>query len=121
MTEVSFTTYYGDYLLGLWVTWKTTPSSDTGSSDIQFDWVCNLRGRLEIFGYGFDKADGVATTDYYGTDTVDPAVDATKIVLDSKTEWSLNNAKTVDWATGTSLVGSSAVGTFTAPVKTNAN
>ena len=52
MTEVSFTTYYGDYLLGLWVTWKTTPSSDTGTSDIQFDWVCNLRGRLEIFGYG---------------------------------------------------------------------
>ncbi len=121
MTEVSFTTYYGDYLLGLWVTWKTTPSSDTGSSNIQFDWVCNLRGRLEIFGYGFTKTDAESATLYYGTDTVDPANDATKIVLDSTTEWNLNGAKLVDWAEGTALKGSGAKGTFIAPVKTNAS
>ncbi len=98
MTEVSFTTYFGDYLLGLWVTWKTTPSSDTGSSNIQFDWVCNMRGRLEVFGYGISRADGVAESTYFGVN----AADATKIVLDSNTDWlTKNGAKVVDWAHAT--------------------
>jgi len=55
-TAVSFKTYFGDYLLGLWVTWTSTPTAGTGTSDIQFDWTCNLRGRLEIFGYGITDA-----------------------------------------------------------------
>ena len=53
-TAVAFNTYFGDYLLGLWVTWTSTPTAGTGTSDIQFDWTCNLRGRLEIFGYGIE-------------------------------------------------------------------
>ncbi len=101
MTEVSFTTYYGDYLLGLWVTWKTTPSKDTGSSDIQFDWVCNLRGRLEIFGYGIKRpTTGVDEAWYYGTDANNPVVDATLITLDSNTDWVATGAKLNDWADG---------------------
>lgn len=55
-TAVAFNTYFGDYLLGLWVTWTSTPTAGTGTSDIQFDWTCNLRGRLEVYGYGISIA-----------------------------------------------------------------
>ena len=50
--EVSFRTFFGDYLNGLWVTWKSTPSSNTGTSDLEITFQCNLRSRLHIFGFG---------------------------------------------------------------------
>lgn len=53
-TEVSFTSHFGDYLNGLWITWKSTPTLDTGTSDLTIDFKCNLRSRLHIFGYGTD-------------------------------------------------------------------
>ena len=32
--EVSFRSFFGDYLNGLWITWKSTPTSNTGTSDL---------------------------------------------------------------------------------------
>lgn len=50
--EVSFRTFFGDYLNGLWITWKSKPSADTGTSDLEIGFQCNLRSRLHVFGYG---------------------------------------------------------------------
>ena len=58
--EVSFRTFFGDYLNGLWITWKSKPTSDTGTSDLEIGFQCNLRARLHIFGYGISHADNAA-------------------------------------------------------------
>ena len=51
-TPVKFTTFFGDYLLGLWVTWESTPSTtSTGTSDIKIDFQANLRSKLHVYGY----------------------------------------------------------------------
>ena len=59
---VSFRTFFGDYLNGVWITWKSTPSADTGTSDLEISFQCNLRSRLHIFGFGSSYADAAAVT-----------------------------------------------------------
>ena len=97
--KVQFQTYFGDYILGLFITWQTQPTSNTGTSDIQFDWRCNLRGRLDIFGYGIAAADDATAALYYkGV--------ASDIVPDAPTTWTgVNGAKITDWADATAIAG----------------
>ena len=57
--EVTFTTHFGDYLHGLFITWTSTPSADAGSSDITMSLQMNLRSKLHVYGY---------TGTYFSTD-----------------------------------------------------
>ena len=34
-TVLMMSRFFGDYLNGLWITWKSKPSSDTGTSDLE--------------------------------------------------------------------------------------
>ena len=50
--SVSFDTYFGDYLLGLFVTWKSEPaSSNGGSTDIEITMQMNMRAKIMMYGY----------------------------------------------------------------------
>ena len=51
MAEI-VTTYFGDYLLGLFVTWTSEPSADGGgTSAITIDFTANMRSKLHVYGY----------------------------------------------------------------------
>lgn len=44
-------THFGDYLLGLFVTWTSQPSNNEGSSDMTILLQANLRAHLYVYGY----------------------------------------------------------------------
>ena len=51
-------TYFGDYLLGLFVTWTSEPTEGGGTSDITIDFTANMRSKLHVYGYtGVDVPD----------------------------------------------------------------
>ena len=59
--SVSFTTYFGDYLHGLFVTWTSTPSNNAGTTDLVMRMQMNLRSKLHVYGYtGADVPNGSA-------------------------------------------------------------
>ena len=60
----SIKTYFGDYLLGLWVTWKSTASEDnSGTTDINIHFQANLRAKLYVYAQGGDYTVGDYTAD----------------------------------------------------------
>ena len=69
-----FTTFWGDYLHGLWVTWETTTTNGagvayTGGTAMKINFQANYRSRMYTWinsGAG-DTADGTRTFDYSGT------------------------------------------------------
>ena len=70
-----FTTFWGDYLHGLWITWETTETKGDGTSyasgslNMKINFQANYRSRMYTFintGAG-DVADGTRTFDYNGT------------------------------------------------------
>ena len=44
-------TYFGDYLLGLFVTWVST-SGSSGGTDVDITLTANLRSKLHVYGLG---------------------------------------------------------------------
>merc|ERR1712060_6037 len=74
----SINTYFGDYLLGLWVTWTSEAStSNTGTSDLEISFRANLRAKAYVYtvdatSTATDKAtiggvDGSGVEDNYDT------------------------------------------------------
>lgn len=59
-TEVSFTTYFGDYLHGLFVTWTSTPSTNTGTTDLVIKMQMNLRSKLHVYGFTDSAGGGIS-------------------------------------------------------------
>ena len=61
MAVTSINTYFGDYLLGLWVTWETAQSVEAdgyGTTDLTVTFQANLRAKLYVYGLGsHDGAD----------------------------------------------------------------
>jgi len=47
-------TYFGDYLHGLFIEWKSKPSADEGSSDVEIKLTANMRSKLHVYGYTGD-------------------------------------------------------------------
>ena len=85
--EVSFKTFFGDYLNGVFITWKSKPTVNTGSSDLLIDFQCNLRSRLHIFGYGSEYADAAAVL---AANLLRPAWYTTDYVYDKKENFGPN-------------------------------
>ena len=44
-------TYFGDYLLGLFVTWVST-SGTSGGTEVDITLKANLRSKLHVYGLG---------------------------------------------------------------------
>lgn len=65
----SFTTYFGDYLHGLFITWSSTASQNTGTSELTLRMQMNLRSKLHVYGYTGTAApsDGSYTADAEAT------------------------------------------------------
>ena len=72
-----FTTFWGDYLHGLWVTWETTNTDGagtayaSGTTNMKINFQANYRARLYTWintgATVADVADGTRTFDYTGT------------------------------------------------------
>lgn len=59
---VTLKTFFGDYLNGLWLTWTSKPTDNTGTSELTIDFQANFRSRLHVFCYGCGYADDAAAT-----------------------------------------------------------
>lgn len=58
----SFSTYFGDYLHGLFITWTSEASNNTGTSELNLRMQMNLRSKLHVYGYtatGSNPSEGV--------------------------------------------------------------
>lgn len=76
-TATTFTTYFGDYLHGLWITWENTPTG-SGSSDLIIKFRANYRSFLQVFGDDSAAAAPFAnTSDATLKTTLEGAVPAT--------------------------------------------
>ena len=79
-TATSFTTYFGDYLHGLWITWENTPTG-SGSSDLIIKFRANYRSFLQVFGDSTAAAgpNWTNTSDATLKTTLEGAVPATPV------------------------------------------
>ena len=81
---VSINTFFGDYLNGLWLTWKSTPTENTGTSDVEIAFQANFRSRIHAFCYGCSYADDAAATT---ANLAKPTWTPVAFVRDSSTAW----------------------------------
>jgi len=81
---VSINTFFGDYLNGLWLTWKSAPTENTGTSDVEISFQANFRSRIHAFCYGCGYADDAAAT---AASFVMPTWTPEAFVRDSGTAW----------------------------------
>ena len=58
--------YFGDYLLGLFVTWEST-SGSLGSTDVTITLTANLRSKLHVYGLGSNTENELATFSMNGS------------------------------------------------------
>ena len=56
-------TYFGDYLLGLFVEWNLA-GSNSGTTDVELTLTQNLRSKLHVYGYGSVTATEVVSATY---------------------------------------------------------
>ena len=79
--------YFGDYLLGLFVTWEST-SGSLGSTDVTITLTANLRSKLHVYGLGSNTENELATFSMNGS-----AVTITEQDYDptNKNEYTTNN------------------------------
>ena len=64
-TPISITTYFGDYLHGVFFTFSSAPSEKKGTSLVTIDFTCNLRSKLHVYGY---TGNSIAATGTYNKD-----------------------------------------------------
>ena len=84
-------TYFGDYLLGLFVEWTSKTNSSGGSSDVTIKMTQHLRSKLHV--YGFAHLTETVTYDNSGTYTLG---------LDDHAAWTANNNSFIGYiGTGT--------------------
>ena len=69
-------TYFGDYLLGLWVTWTSEVSSSGGTSDIEIEFKANLRSKLYVYDIG-TNGDSITASPTYDEWVTDEGVTET--------------------------------------------
>ena len=57
MSAVDFTTYFGDYFLGMFVHWTADASTSSGTTRMNIEMTMNMRSKLHVYGYSGDLTD----------------------------------------------------------------
>ena len=74
---LTFTSHFGDYLLGLFVTWESIPTDGSGTSDMIMTMKMNLRAKLHVYGYA-----GITTAGYTTADVATDWTDNNNVFVD---------------------------------------
>ena len=62
MSAVNFTTYFGDYFLGMFVEWNADASATSGTTLMTMNMTMNMRSKLHVYGYSGNTADSTKFT-----------------------------------------------------------
>lgn len=102
-------TYFGDYLLGLFVTW-VSKSGSTGSTDVEITLTANLRSKLHVYGLG-SLTDGDAAASFaYNGSSGDISNDLLDYHINDKNDYTTNNNAFIGYiGTGTTNTDMTAV------------